>query len=145
MFMPTTFMLTIGMLPTLMVLYVDRTRGKAQAITVGAMNLAGCSPFLFHLWGQGGGFDRAITLISSPKVIVAIYMAAAIGYLLDWAMSGIISSLLHQKGIMRMTAIQKRKEELLERWGPEITGNIKLDRDGFASVQETGRDEISPE
>lgn len=130
-FVASTFLLFIGMLPTLVSFYVDRTKQKSRVVTVGALNLAGCTPFLYELWGAGHTLDYSIYLITSPQTIVVVYAAAGVGYLLDWALSGIVSSILHQKGVTRHKQIQKRKKDLIERWGPEVTGEYPLDQDGF--------------
>ena len=130
-FLPTTFLLVIGMMPTVVAAIVDRSRRKTKAITVGAINLAGCTPFLLEMWIQGQDFDKAVSVITNPTAITVMYMAAAVGYLVDWAMSGIVASVLYQRGLSRRTEIQKRQRALIERWGEEVTGNIPLDEHGF--------------
>lgn len=130
-FMPTTIMLFLGMLPTLVAGLVDRTRKGTKAITVGAMNLAGCTPFLFDLWAQGHTAENALAIISNPRTVVVIYCAAGIGYLIDWAMSGIVATIMIQRSGFRLKEIKKRQAELVERWGQEVTGNMPLDAYGF--------------
>jgi hypothetical protein len=49
-FLPTTILLVVGMLPTLVAALVDRTRERVLGMTVGSMNLAGCTPFVIELW-----------------------------------------------------------------------------------------------
>lgn len=130
-FLPTTLLLCIGMMPTLVAALVDRSRRKTKAITVGSINLAGCTPFMLEMWMQGQTFEKAVEIIVNPTAIIVMYMAAAVGYLIDWAMSGIVASVLYQKGLSRRGEIQKRQRELIERWGEEVTGNIPLDEHGF--------------
>ena len=36
-----------------------------------------------------------------------------------------------QKAEKRVNAIEDRKAALKEQWGPEVTGDVKLDEDGF--------------
>jgi hypothetical protein len=131
-FLPTTFLLCVGMLPTPVAILADTSRQKTKVMAVGAMNLAGCAPFLIELWANGNNFDRAIDIVTDPKAIIVMYAAALIGYIINWAMTGIVSSLLFEKGKNRQTAILKRQEELIERWGREVTGQIPLDQHGFA-------------
>jgi len=135
-FLPTTFMLSIAMLPTLAAAFVDRSKRKSKAITVGAMNLSGAVPFLLDLWTKGHNFEQAIEIVTNPKAIVVMYAAAAIGYLIDWAMTGIIASLLLQRGKARVKAIKKRQKELVDRWGKEVTREIAVDQYGFAIEKE---------
>lgn len=129
-FMPTTILLLFGMLPTVVAAVVDR-KGGTRAITVGSMNLAGCIPFLLDLWTSGHTAANAVSLITNPSTIVVMYAAAAIGYMIDWALSGIIATIMIQRTTARLEAIRKRQDELIERWGPEVTGDIPVDPDGF--------------
>lgn len=130
-FLPTTILLFIGMLPTIVAGYIDRTRRKAKTITVGAMNFAGCSPFLFQLWQQGHTYQNSLDIILDPITITIMYIAAAAGYFLDWGMSGVVASFLQQKGIVEQKIIKEKQQELVERWGREVTGDFALDENGF--------------
>lgn len=135
-FLPTTILLFIGMMPTIVAGYIDRSRRKAKAITVGAMNLAGCTPFLFQLWTHGHTYHKSLELILDPMTITVIYIAAATGYVLDWGMCGIVSSFLHQKGLVQQKHIKERQRELVDRWGKEVTGDFALDESGFVRQRE---------
>ncbi len=131
-FMASTLLLIVGMLPTFVAVFVDRSKKKNKALTVGSMNMAGCTPFLLELWSQGHSLDKAIFIISDPMAIVVMYAAAGIGYLIDWAMTGVISIILFDRAKSRKKAIEKQQEELAERWGKEVTGTMPLDETGFA-------------
>lgn len=130
-FLPSTFMLLIGMIPTPFAILVDRTRAKNKVITVGSMNLAGCSPFLFELWTTDHSFEKAFDIITDPFAIIVMWSAAAVGYIVNWAMTGIVSATLYQKGLSRQKYIKKRQQELVERWGREVTGELPMDAEGF--------------
>ncbi|MCD8496997.1 MAG: hypothetical protein LRZ85_02285 [Alphaproteobacteria bacterium] len=91
-FLPSSFLLMVGMVPTPVAVFVDRSRKKTKALTVGSMNLAGCSPFLFDLWIRGHDFDTSMSIALDPKAIIVMYAAAGVGYLLDWAMTGVVSA-----------------------------------------------------
>ena len=78
--------------------------------------------------------------------IVVMYSAAAIGYLIDWAMTGLVSGILYDRGQKRTVTIQKKQEELVERWGKEVTGTIPLDEYGFPleePVESSGDDQVT--
>lgn len=137
-FLPSTVLLLVGMLPTPFAFLADRTKKKSKVITVGAMNLAGCAPFLFELWGAGNDFDASLDIITDPGAIVVMYSAAAVGYLISWAMTGIVANIMYRRGRAREKAIQKRQKELVERWGREVTGDIPLDETGFPLSDKPG-------
>lgn len=130
-FLPTTALLVVGMLPTCAAFLVDRTKKKATMVTVGAMNLAGCTPFLLELWHESYSFEKSISIIVNPYALFVMYIAAAMGWLIDWAVSGLVANLLYQRGLARQRAIQARQKQLVERWGEEVTGSIPLDMNGF--------------
>jgi hypothetical protein len=130
-FLPSTVLLLIGMLPTPFAILTDRTKGKTKVMTVGSMNLAGCSPFLFQLWTVEHSFSKSIEIATDPLAIIVMWSSAAVGYVLNWAMTGIVSATMHQRGLSRQKSIQKRQNELIERWGQEVTGDVPLDQFGF--------------
>ena len=126
----STTVLAAGMIPTPCALLIDRTKGRCLTISVGAMNLAGCMPFLLDLWKRGHTMDVAIDIISQPLALVVMWSAAGMGYVIDWVVVGAVATMMYQKGQIRQSSILKRQKELIERWGPEIKGDIPLDERG---------------
>ncbi len=135
-FLPTAVLLFLGLLPFFAAYFTDKSKKKTRTITVGAMNLAGCVPFLMEMWMTDHSLDKAFAILLSVIPIIVIYMAAGVGYLIDWALTYIVSNLLYQRGISRMKSIEKRQADLVERWGQEVMGSYKpKDK---ASVAEKG-------
>ena len=130
-FLPTAFVLFIGLLPMVAAFFVDRSDKKSKAVTVGAMNIAGCMPFLMQLWKGGHTLDNAFSIILDPMAIIVIYSAAGVGYIIDWSLSMMVASFLYDRGKARLAAIERRQTELVERWGKEVTGALPLDDQGF--------------
>ncbi len=141
-FLPSSALLGVGMMPTFVAILIDSTKKASRAFTVGAMNLAGCSPFLLTLWAGGHSLDRSLQIISDPKAVVIMYAAAAAGYTIDWTLTEIVSGILYQRGRARQNAIAVRQKELVERWGREVTGALPLDQDGFPL--KTAADSLEP-
>ncbi|PZO82812.1 MAG: hypothetical protein DI626_09675 [Micavibrio aeruginosavorus] len=132
MFSAIMIIFVIGMIPTLVAGVVDKTHGRIRCLTVGAMNFAGCAPFMIEVFKKGNDVSTAIAYMVQPRTIVVIYFAAAMGYLIDWAMTGIVSSIMVQRARGKLKNMEKQKKELVERWGPEVTGTMPLDEFGFA-------------
>ncbi|HRQ60473.1 MAG TPA: hypothetical protein PLO23_03015 [Alphaproteobacteria bacterium] len=130
-FLPSTFLLMVGMAPTPVAAFVDRSRKGSKVITVGAMNLAGCSPFLFDLWLKGNDFESSMAIALNPKAIIVMYAAAGVGYILDWALTGLVAGVMVQRGESRATTIREERAKLVERWGEKVTGSLVLDPQGF--------------
>jgi len=130
-FLPTAFVLGIGMAPLAAAFFVDRNKNKIRVLTVGAMNLAGCMPFLMRLWFSDHSLETAFTIVLDPLTIIIIYSAAGAGYVIDWVLTVVVAGVVYQRGQARKKSIEKRQAELAERWGEEVTGSIALDHEGF--------------
>ena len=130
-FSAIAIILAVGMVPTVVAAIVDKTEGKMRTMTVGAINFAGCTPFMIDVFKQGNSIETAITYIVEPQTIVVIYFAAGMGYTIDWAITGIVSSIMVQKGKKRRKDILKAQKDLVDRWGAEVTGALALDEYGF--------------
>jgi hypothetical protein len=130
-FLPTTAMLCVGMLPTVVCGLVDKTKGMVRTMSVGSMNLAGCVPFIIELWAKGHSFEVTFEYLIQPRTIIVMYFSAAMGYLIDWAMTGIVCAIMVEKAKGRIKDIEKQHLALMERWGEEVNGKIPLDPEGF--------------
>jgi hypothetical protein len=142
-FSSVALVLLFGMMPTLVAAVVDQSKTYLKTMTVGFMNFAGCAPFLVMVWQQGSTMDAAIDILKDPQTIVVMYFAAAMGYMIDWAMTGIVSSIMVQRGRARLKDIEKHQNVLKERWGVEVSGTVPLDEYGFA--KETYVSKVAPD
>lgn len=138
-FKETAIILVFGMMPTLAILATDKSIGKSRTICVGAMNFAGCFPFLLEFWSGFGQqtIDNAFNIISNVETIIVIYMLAAGGYAIDKTVTGITASIIIQKSERRLKKIGEEQKKLVERWGEKVTGQYKLDEYGFPIDYET--------
>ena len=132
-FLETTVFLAFGMMPTIVVFAVDKTVGKNKTICVGAMNFAGCFPFLLKFWTEFGQqtVENAFRLVADVQNIIVIYLLAAGGYAIDAAVTGITSSIIVQRSQSRLKSIKKEQKDLIARWGEKVTGHYDLDDYGF--------------
>lgn len=130
-FLPTSALLAVGMLPTLVAYIVDRQPGKNKTFTIGVMNFSGCFPYVLQIWLNSNSLDLSFSFLMQPKTYVVMYGAAAIGYIIDWSVTHIVSAILIQRSEKRLSKIQKEKEALEIRWGTEVNGSQKLDEKGF--------------
>jgi fumarate reductase subunit D len=141
-FLPTTIILTVGMLPTAVAALTARSNRGERILTVGAMNFAGCVPFLLPLWSSDHTASHALRILTDLRSPIVMYCGAGIGYLIGWAMAGIVNTVMLQRVIGRLKDIKKRKAELEVRWGAEVTGDIPLNAQGFALEARPGGDRV---
>ena len=131
--LPTTVIFFIGMLPTIAARLGDRSREKTRVMTIGFMNFAACFPFWFQLMQKGHKFDVAVSLALDPFNISVMFGGALIGYLIEWSLSGFVAGMMVQKGRRRLEHIKKAQQDMIERWGKEVSGEVPLDMYGFPS------------
>ena len=140
-FSAMSILLFVGMIPTIVAALVDRSKYRLRTWTVGAMNFAGCAPFMLEVWRKGATIENALSYISQPRTIVVMFAAAAMGYVIDWAITNLVSSFMVQRGKSRQKEIEKQQKELIQRWGVEITGTIALDEFGFPKEDPTSTEQ----
>lgn len=142
-FTPTTSILLVGMLPTLVAYLVDRSLEKNKTFTIGAMNFAGCFPYLLGLWKGENNLYAAISYLENPKTIIFIYSIAALGYVINWVVTLGISAVLKKRSLRRIERIKDQKQKLKDRWGHKVNGKVELDTAGFPI--ETSNDDVEEE
>lgn len=129
--LPTTVIFFIGMMPTIAIHLSSRAKQRTRVMTVGFMNFASCFPFWFQLMQKGHKFEIATSIILDPMNLSIMYGGAVIGYMIEWALAGFVSGLMIQKGRRRLELIKKAQEDMIERWGREVSGDLPLDPNGF--------------
>lgn len=135
-FVPITVVFVVGMLPSFVAFLVDTSRDKTRALTVSLMNFVSVFPFLLIIAMDNYSMDGAVTILTQVLNPVIMYAGAAAGYFLDWTFAGVSNILMTARAKQRLESIKKRQEELVRRWGQEVTGEVPLDPDGFPLIGE---------
>ena len=135
-FAPTTLILVIGMLPTIVAAFADRSNEGMRGITIGSINLAGCMPYVLDLWMNNHTLENAVVIITQVENLVVMWLAATIGYCLEWVVTGAVSVYMTDRANARILWIEKRQDELIKRWGRKVTGEFTLNEDGFPIDEE---------
>jgi hypothetical protein len=140
-FIPSTLLLGVGMLPTIIAMVIVRKRYKNKVITIGSMNFAGCFPYLLGVWQSSDRMGAALSALSEPMTIVVMYSAAGAGYLLNWGVTNGVRRLMLVGAEKKLKNIDKEKEKLEKRWGRKVRGDIILDVNGFPVEQRKTTDD----
>jgi len=125
-FYESIILMLVGMIPTGMALFFDRSPQKDQARSVGYLNFAGCLPWMVDFWMSGGGFGRVFEIIGDPLVLGVMYCAAAAGWGLCFLVRPFVSTYLLVASELKQTQLTKRQNELVELWGE----GVRVDGDG---------------
>jgi hypothetical protein len=118
--LPTVILLIAGLIPTYVALGTDSDEGKSGAICVGALNIAGITPFLIDLWIKGQTIENVFAILSSPNNWLVILGAAGIGQLIAYAVPQAIATLTLTHSESRIKSLKQNLEMLKESWGPEV-------------------------
>lgn len=125
----------VGMLPTGVAWIIDRSKQKSKTLTVGAMNFAGCFPYLMGIWTA---FDPAVLsarYLGDPLTIIIIYGAAFVGYVINYASVSAFSSYAAGRAKAQVSRIDKERKALEKRWGKKVNGQMALDGKGFPTEE----------
>jgi hypothetical protein len=118
--LPTSVILMVGLIPTVVALLIDRDPDKTAAITVGAMNLCGVLPFLLDLWKHHHTMPAALHTISDPLSWLVMYGAAGVGWVLYFTIPPVVVNFEVLRSESRIEDLLRQKRELIEEWGPEV-------------------------
>ena len=137
--LPTAILLSVGLMPTLVALIVDVTRGRYLTKCVAGLNIAGVLPFLHKLLTTGHDVPTAMAIVSDAFAWLVMYSAAAMGWLLFMGLPGLVSMIKVLTAKRRVYVLQETQRTLLNEWGDCIlpTHDDK-DRDGKAASSAPG-------
>lgn len=138
--LPTMILLLFGMLPSMVALIVDRTKGKSAAFTVSAVNFIGVFPYIMDLWKGGNTLDQALGMLDIFTMLI-MYSAAAMGWLLFMSAPQVISSFVLVLQQRKIASLRKQQKSLIEEWGPDVAALTE----GFDETGSKAPHELSSE
>lgn len=124
-FMPTVLFLAFALLPTFVALVVDRNPKRYAAITVGGLNFSGAFPHLLTLWMGEHSVAAALTLLSDVLVLMMIFGAAGLGWVLALSMPTMVMTALSMTSTRRLTTLKAKQKQLITAWGPEVASSTE--------------------
>lgn len=119
-FLPSTIVFTICMVPTLVAAIVDNQPNKTAWLTIGSMNLAGTIPVWVSLIDAGHTIAAAFQIVMQPTTFLIAYGGAAGGVLIYNYVTPMIAALVLGKNERRIRDIEKRQKELVRKWGEAV-------------------------
>jgi len=123
--MPTAIVLGVGLLPTFGAVLIDRYPEKYIIRCVGAMNIAGVTPYLLRLWGNTNSISEAIDIVTDSFAWLVMYGAAGIGWMIYLGLPGVVTAYIVLTSEQRITSQRSRQENLVAKWGLPITGQTE--------------------
>lgn len=121
-FLPTSIILAIGMLPTFIAMLVEDDADHTAPITVGAMNFAGVMPFIILLWQRGQTLNNALNLMTEPVNWLVMYGAALGGWIVYFVLPSFVAVWATLRAEFKIRELKALQEKLQKEWGPDVTG-----------------------
>jgi hypothetical protein len=123
-----TFLVCLGLAPTLVAAFTDDDPDKSRTICVGSVNFAGVFPFLLDLWQKGQTMPAAVSIILNPESWLIMLGAAAIGYLILFTIPPMAAFYAQNQAQNRLAKLEESLNQLKGIWGPEVATNEGLEQ-----------------
>jgi hypothetical protein len=120
MIIPTVIVLAVALVPTGVAFIMERGKGYYGGLTVGAMNLAGTTPYIADLWAQGHTIEAALGIITNVFAWLVFYGAALFGWAIYSTTPAAVGAFMTMTSGHRITAMRAQQKELVQKWGPDV-------------------------
>jgi len=124
--LPSTIVLAVAMVPTLVARIVDPAPGRHLTITVGSLNFAGALWFMYDLWSPWPTFAAIGPTLGDMMGWLASLVGAGMGWAIYSLMPILSRAIANTKSNARLSRLRKSQEELIEQWGDPVRGGITL-------------------
>lgn len=125
--LPMMMVLFFGMLPTIVVYFIDRTEEKYHAFSVGGMNFSGVFPYLLDLWAAADPFSAAQHILTNVFSLMVMLGAAAFGWIMFLSIPPVVAAFLTVIAQRRVVLLRGQQVDLIKEWGKEVAGGDKDD------------------
>jgi hypothetical protein len=123
---PSSLMiLSLGMLPTLVAVFCDRTEHKYGVYCVGGFNFCGMLPFLLKLISDHS-LSAAMNIMSNVFSLAIIFGAAGLGWLLFLSIPPVISTFLIIMSDSRVKSLKTIQQRIIDEWGSSVVEDNEL-------------------
>jgi hypothetical protein len=124
--LPTMLLMFAGMLPTLVAALTDRSNSRYAWICVGGLNFAGLCPAVLTLWFGHHEITYALHQVTSVRVMLLAYLAAACGWALYFIAPPIVLTIMAATSKRRAGILHAQLKKLEEEWGSEVQSKAAL-------------------
>lgn len=121
-FLPTTAVLGVAMIPTIVARIVDTSTGRRLTITVGALNLVGSLYFVHRIWTTGHGVSDILPTLTDANGWLCALVGAAAGWILFGMTPSIVTRIAHAQTALRLRRLGNDQEKLVAEWGETVRG-----------------------
>lgn len=118
---PATFVvIAVGMLPSVVALFVDGRRGPYAFYCTASLNLAGIVPVIGMLWAEGNGFAAAMGILQDPYTWALMYSGAGFAMFLLWLVPIVMRALSDSGAWQSRRQMERARRHLVKEWGNAV-------------------------
>jgi hypothetical protein len=114
-----------AVLPSIIVIFLDRAEHKCMSATVCTFNLIGVTPYLKQMYSARSAHDSAKDIISNPTAWLIIYTVTFIGIVIYMSLPQIISQIYVAKANMRISKLISHRNKICADWDIKVDDNAK--------------------
>jgi hypothetical protein len=116
----------LGMLPSFVASYIDRTQDRSQCRVVAACNFSGVMPYIVPLFKGGEITSDAVNkLLFDPTVWLVMYGAAGAGWFLVWFFPQAVHFFLNLVQDSSVGGLRTKQQQIVDEWGLEVETTSK--------------------
>jgi len=112
-----------AVLPSIIVIFLDRVEHKCMSATVCTFNLIGVTPYLKQMYVSRSAHDSAKDIISNPTAWLIIYTVTFIGIVIYMSLPQIISQIYVAKANMRISKLISHRNKICADWDIKVEEN----------------------
>ncbi len=117
---PSLIIFGLGMLPTLVAYFCDRTEQKYALFCVGGLNFCGTFPFLLKL-SDDHSISAAMAIMSDVFSLAIIFSSAGFGWMMFLSIPPVISSFLTVLAESRVKTLKTIQKRIVDEWGNSVS------------------------
>lgn len=119
-FKETTFLVLIGMMPSIVSFIVDSRPQKYTSLSIMILNMCGVLNFVFELWDRGASMSNAISMMVDPITLLVMWGSAFLGWLLTQVTPPFVGMVLDVTREENIRRLKRRQKALLNEWGEQV-------------------------
>ena len=127
--------LSLGMLPSLVAYFCDRTEQKYALFCVGGLNFCGTFPFILKLTDDHS-FSAAMHIMSDVFSLAIIFAAAGFGWMMFLSIPPVVSSFLTVLAESRVKTLRVIQKRIVDEWGSDVSESDGTETEEIPLVEE---------
>lgn len=116
----TYVLFVIGMLPTFVAYFIDRTPSRSIYHTVMPCNLSGVLPFVVDIISRDNSNGALQAMLSDFSVLLIMYASAGLGWVLVYASPYVAAWAIGALNGQQISKLKKAQTSILREWGEEV-------------------------